>query len=237
MKSYLVHADLSREDVKLLQSLEEEPRDYKRGDTIMAQGEKQRQLYIVSKGWCFNYVHDADGRRQILDIHMPGEIAGMREVAHNNSISALEAATDCTLCHFPRSRLNDLFGASAKLTGIFFLISMRREAILMERVINLGRRDAFQRICHYISETQCRLSMINEEQITRIRQPLTQNQLSDAMGLSEVHINRVFKRLKESGWVTFDGQFIDLHNIGELQLAAQFSDEHLQIDKSWIAQK
>ena len=234
VKSYLAQAELRSNEISLLASLEDNPQEFERGHTIVGQGNPQRKLYVVSKGWCFNYVHDHNGRRQILDIHMPGDIAGTREVAYNTSVSALETATDCVLCPFPRTKLNDLFGNSSRLTGIFFLISMRRESILMERIVNLGRRDAFQRICHYMAETKDRLELLNGHEITRMRQPFTQAQLSDTMGLSEVHISRVFKRLKDSGMVSIDSQYVEFLDTEALIDAAQFSDHHLNVDKRWL---
>jgi len=91
-------------------------------------------------------------------------------------------------------------------TAILWAAS-RDEAMVVEHLVGIGRRDADARVAHFLLELGSRLALVGMGDRTGYRCPLTQYHLADALGLSAVHINRVLRRLRETGLVTFrDGQ-------------------------------
>lgn len=151
------YAELSEEEQDLLTSLEKSPRDYARNTIIWQQGQQSEHFFTVQSGWACSYRNMEDGSRQVLDIYVPGDIIGLREFAFRRRVSNLMVVTDARLCPFPKYRLSEVFQTSRLLCNLFFLIGARDQAILVERLINLGRRSAREKVAHFLLEMGHRL--------------------------------------------------------------------------------
>ena len=234
VQSYDRIVSLSHAEKAFLHSLEEQPTDFNAGDVIAAQASHCDQLFVVSQGWCISEIADDTGQCQIIDVDLPGDIIGTREVAFARRLSTLRAVTPTTVCPFPRRRLNTMFRDAPRLSGVFVLIAMQREAILSERIFDLGRRDALARVCHFLLEIQERLKDSCTVDGHEIQLPLTQQHLADTLGLTSVHISRVIRRLREMGVVDIKrGQALIL-DPKRLRVLARKNEEYLELDTSWI---
>jgi len=234
VQSYDRIVGLSQAESSFLRSLEENPTDFAAGEVIAAQASHCDQLFVVSSGWCISEIADDNGQCQIIDVHLPGDIIGTREVAFARRLSTLRAVTSVTVCPFPRRRLNAMFRDAPRLSGVFVLIAMRREAILSERIFDLGRRDALARVCHFLLEIQDRLKDSCSMSDRDIQMPLTQQQLADALGLTSVHISRVIRRLREMSVVDIRRGNARILDPTRLRTLARKNEEYLELDTSWI---
>ena len=149
---------MSETDVALLRKLEDDPRQYRRGEIIFSQGDRTRNFFTVNKGWVYAYRNLDDGSRQVLDVYVPGDIVGLREFAFEQRITGLIALEDAQLCSFPKTQLTDIFARSLMLSTILFTIAAKDQAVLLERLVNLGRRSARQKLAHFLIETHIRLN-------------------------------------------------------------------------------
>lgn len=57
--------------------------------------------------------------------------------------------------------------------------------------------------------------------------PLSQYLLADALGLSAIHVNRVLRKLRESGMLTFRGGFVTFDDYDRLSDFAEFDVAYL----------
>jgi CRP-like cAMP-binding protein len=73
----------------------------------------------------------------------------------------------------------------------------RDEAMVVEHLVNIGRRNAIERTAHFFMELAERLSLIGLGTEAEFKCPLTQFVLADALGLTAIHVNRVLRRLRE----------------------------------------
>jgi DNA-binding transcriptional regulator LsrR (DeoR family) len=60
------------------------------------------------------------------------------------------------------------------------------------------------------------------------RLPLTQETISDALGLSIPYVNRVLQQLRRDGLVTIKDQLVVIENIEELSALADFEQTYLR---------
>ena len=72
---------------------------------------------------------------------------------------------------------------------------------MREWVVNVGRRDARQRIAHVLCEFAVRLEARGLASNHGFELPMTQEQLADTTGLTSVHVNRVLKGLETDGLI------------------------------------
>lgn len=90
-KSCVVHqfnllVDLNEKKIDLLQTLERDARDYAKDEMIRDEDEEACNFFTVRSGWAYASRVLADGERQILDIFLPGQVMGLREVCFNQSM-------------------------------------------------------------------------------------------------------------------------------------------------------
>ncbi|WP_438764371.1 Crp/Fnr family transcriptional regulator [Kushneria sp. TE3] len=221
--------DLSESEVELLSTLERSPEQLKNGDFLWREGEPAEELAVLSQGWAYSSYLLEDGSRMILDIFMPGDVIGLREYAIDVHQSTIEAITDCTFCRFPHCHLDNVFEKSGRLTSTFFSISGIQQSMLVERMVNLGRRNAQSKLAHFLCETRSRLSRTNEGGLNEFRLPLSQQMLADLMGLTPVHVSRVFSILREQSLVYRDRHRISIPDIGRLEEFADFREGYLRM--------
>ena len=101
-------------------------------------------------------------------------------------------------------------------------------SIVREWVVNVGRRDARERIAHLLCEFAVRLEMRGLSP-GGFELPMTQEQLADATGLTPVHVNRVLKALEAEGLITRQRRHIQFPDWRALQQAGDFSRQYLHL--------
>lgn len=227
IKHFEHYSPLSESERHLLDSLEKSPRWYQKNTTISNQGEPSEHFYTVSKGWVFSQRHMRDGSRQVLDIYVPGDVVGLREFAFRKRLCSLTILQDAELCPFPKTRLTEVFAESSLLCNIFFTIAARDQGILLERLVNLGRRTAREKLAHFLVELSQRLEKTNAQVANHLKLPLPQTLLADALGLSTVHVNRVFQELKEEQLIWPGKGGIEIRDLEGLKKVALFEPDYL----------
>jgi hypothetical protein len=97
--------------------------------------------------------------------------------------------------------------------------------------VSLGRRTAIERTAHLLCELQARMLVVGLADDTGFALPLTQAELSECLGLTSVHVNRVLRELRERGLVEFRNARVTLLNLAGLQTIAEFDPAYLYLEK------
>jgi CRP-like cAMP-binding protein len=119
-------------------------------------------------------------------------------------------------------RENPRFGA-AVLWALSF-----EQAIVVEHLVNIGRRSALERTAHLLLELEARLGFVDLAPNGKFELPATQEDLGDALGLTTVHVNRVLRQLRAQGLVATQQRRIEILDRDGLQEVAQFSAGYLE---------
>jgi CRP-like cAMP-binding protein len=96
-------------------------------------------------------------------------------------------------------------------------------------MVGIGRRSAHGRIAHLICELFVRIMMANTAEGTSFRWPLTQAVVGDALGLSNVHVNRVLQDMRADGLISLAGGFLPIHDWPRLKEVGEFNTTYLHI--------
>ncbi|MBT2774514.1 Crp/Fnr family transcriptional regulator [Halomonas sp. ISL-60] len=227
IKHFSHYCSLSEEEKNLLLSLEESPSNIKSGSLLWEMGDVAKEFCTLKSGWAYSYRHMENGDRQILEVFLPGDIIGLREFAFSQRLENVRMIDDGVVCHFPHKRMLDIFRQSLPLTSIMFAISSRQQALMTERLVNLARRSARQKMAHYLYEMYLRLRQTNPNISNQFRLPLSQEQLADVLGLSPVHVSRTFTALSEDGLVFRDRHHVTIPDLQALSAEGEFDDCYL----------
>lgn len=166
-----------------------------RGSTILVEGSHSAHLYTVLSGWGFRYKLLEDGRRQILNYLLPGDLIGLQASLMGVMEHSVEALSPMLLCMFERERL---FGLYEKHPGLGFdvtWLASHEEQMLDEHLLSVGRRTALERAAYLIAFLHQRAAALRPALPGPNVVPITQQHVADTLGLSLVHTNKTLRKL------------------------------------------
>jgi CRP-like cAMP-binding protein len=210
--------------------LEDDVQNYPAGTVLVSQGERAGNFFSLRSGWACAAQLQKDGSRQITDIFIGGQIMGLREVGLLQAHSSIEAMTDLVACPFPRRRLAEVFSASPRLAVLFFLILAQNNALLTQRLANIGNKPAISRLAHFILELRARRGIDGDE----MELPLTQTLIGDALGLTSVHVSRVLNELKRKGILEQEDSRLRILDREALIQIGEFSADYLAVRADFL---
>ena len=215
---------LSDSDLEKVQDARSGIRCVKEGNRFPAFTNGNATAYMtVHSGWAMRCRSLEDGQVQILSFLLPGAfVDGSFETANGESYW-IEAITDVQLCVFTGHRLEAHFTEVPSLSRTFAALVQNEEAVLMEHLADVGRRDAAKRIAHFLLETFTRLKLLGHADENVIFFPLRQQHLADALGLSLEHVNRMLRELREREWISIKHH--RLHML-DLEAMSDYCDFH-----------
>lgn len=91
----------------------------------------------------------------------------------------------------------------------------------------MGRRTAYAWIAHVLCEMIVRMRAAGMVHQNRCHFPITQQHLSDSLGLSAVHTNRTLQTLRGEGLLTFQGGELVVLDWPGLKAAGEFDVGYL----------
>ena len=194
---------LSGDELAVLERLHTRRRAFEAHQELIGQGERGSAAFILASGWVCSYKLLPNGSRQIVDFQIPGDFLGLRSVLLRTSDHYVEPVTLGEASQVTAQELFEAFSETPRLGAAVLWAASRDEAMVVEHLINIGRRNALERVAHFLLELSSRLALVNMGTREGFDCPLSQYLLADALGLSAVHINRVLRQLREMGLVTY----------------------------------
>lgn len=214
--------ELDTEQIELLHQLEQDRKSFPAGTVLCAAGSIATHFFTLIEGWAGIVRNFADGRRQVLDLYLPGQIMRLRELGASQAQSDLVAFTDIVACPFPRARIHQLL-AHPRLAAALILTLTAEQALLTERITNVARRPALARMAHFLLELRFRLSA----ETRSFELPLTQELIGDLLGLSSVHVSRTLGRLRKLKLAEINDRSVSLLDLPALESLSGFRTDYL----------
>ncbi|CAN5257723.1 Crp/Fnr family transcriptional regulator [soil metagenome] len=224
--------DLEDVDRRLLDRLIHEPKLFRAGEDIISVGEVPDLVNVVIEGWVCRYKVLGDGQRQIMALLVPGDICDLTVFVLKEMDHSIGALTDAVVARIPRNEIMSILETRPKLTLKLWWSSLQDEAVMREWIVGLGRRTAYERTAHLFYELHSRLrgvGLCDDEGGMAL--PLRQTDLSDILGLSYVHMNRVLQRMREEGLITLTRRELRFPSPARLKAVAGFEDRYLHLPK------
>ncbi|BEP33965.1 Crp/Fnr family transcriptional regulator [Variovorax sp. V59] len=178
------------------------------GATIIDEHRPSAELFTLYAGWAFRYKTLSDGRRQILSFLLPGDFIGLQDEFADGHTHGVEAASEATLCVFPRGRLWELFHAQPKLGYDITWLAAREEKLVDDNLVTTGRRNAAERVAMLLMHLYRRAQRVGMVRDGWVEFPFSQQHLADALGLSLVHTNKTLRRLQSLGLYKLDAGWL-----------------------------
>jgi len=221
---------LSEPELAALEVFHQRRRSFEPGVDLVRQGQPGQSACILADGWVCSYKLLPSGTRQIVDFQVPGDFLGLRSVLFRTSDHNAEAMTRVEVSEVSSVDLIDAFANTPRLATAVLWAASRDEAMVVEHLVDIGRRNALERTAHFLLELGARLKLVGLATKEGYACPLSQYMLADALGLSAVHINRVLRQLREEGLLTFRSGQVIFDDFERLVEVADFDTAYLDQD-------
>jgi CRP-like cAMP-binding protein len=169
---------------------------------IVREREKTTHSCLMLSGFAIRYKIVVGGGRQILSIHMKGDIVDLQNSFLDVADHSVQVLTESEVAIIPRDAIKKLALTRPRVGMAMWSDTLVDGSIFREWIANVGRRDAYTRLAHLLCEFSLRLKVAGLGEATEYELPMTQEQLADCTGLTNVHVNRTLKTLEAEGLIT-----------------------------------
>ncbi|MFC7396122.1 Crp/Fnr family transcriptional regulator [Chelatococcus sp. GCM10030263] len=197
---------------------------------IVREGDRPTESCLVLSGFSARYNVLGDGRRQITAIHIPGEFIDLHSLLLARLDHSVVALTDCMIATVPHEYLKELTQTEPHFTRMLWLLTVTDAAVFRQWLVASGRLTSVGQIAHFLCELFVRLQVIGMTEGFNFRLPISQAELSDAMGLSVVHVNRTIQELRRRGLIIWEGEEIRILDWVSLQRVGEFDPTYLNLE-------
>jgi CRP-like cAMP-binding protein len=220
----------SDEDVRVLDALCLIEERFEADTDIVRQGDVPRSAFVLTQGMAFRYRLMPDGKRQILNFMIPGDIFGLLAFLLRAMDHSIATLVPTRIAPIARDTVFDLFWHHPRIGAALWWAALQEEAINRERIVALGRRSARGRVAYLLCELVWRQRAAGLAEDHAIRLPLTQVGLADTLGLTSVHVNRILQGFRRDNLIALAHHRLTLLDVGRLQKIAGFDQDYLHLD-------
>jgi CRP-like cAMP-binding protein len=187
---------LDADDRAAILNLPHSIRTMEQAHYIVREFDRAEYSCVLLSGFAMRHKIVAGGHRQIVSIHMKGEMVDLQNSLLRTADHSVQMLTTGKVAMIPREAINLIAWERPAVGKAMWIDTLVDASIFREWIANVGRRDARTRVAHVLCEFSLRLKVAGLGEPTNYEMPLTQEQLADATGLTSVHVNRTLKLLE-----------------------------------------
>ena len=202
---------------------------------LVREGDRPSRSFVLLEGYASTYKMTGEGKRQIQCWHIPGDIPDLQSLHLKVLDISITTLTPSRVGFVPHEVLRDLCRRYPRLNDAFWRETLVYAAIFREWMSNIGRREAYRRLAHLFCEWIVRLRAVGLAEDHSCDLPMTQGELADATGISNVHVNRVLQELRKDGLIELKGNKLKVLDWEQLKQVGDFDPMYLHIEPKQAA--
>lgn len=173
------------------------------GREIVGHHRRTRQSCLLLSGLAARAMSLRNGERQISAVHVPGDFVDLHGLFLKVLDHSVIALTTCQIATVDHRALKILYDDHPHLGRVLTTLVAIDAAIQRNWIVGLGRQPAEARLARLVCELAVRMDIVGMIDEGRFPFPVTQETLSDILGLSLVHTNRKLMQLRDGGYLTW----------------------------------
>jgi CRP-like cAMP-binding protein len=203
-----------------VEALRGEIRTHRGGADLGDSGDKH--CWILIQGWACRARVLPDGRRQIFNFLMPGDVIGLTRLDRPSGMYRVIALNGGATLDASGVKAHVRWSTQpSTLTRACVRSEHGQTSSLFDHITRLGARTAYEAVADLFLDLYCRSDALGRCEKGRFALPLSQAVLSDALGVSPVQINRVLARMRKEGLVAFGLGWVEVPDPAALAAAAR----------------
>jgi CRP-like cAMP-binding protein len=220
---------LGEEERLLLASLPRRLKEFSADEEIIREGSQPKESCLVLEGFAARAQHLSTGKRQLTAVHIPGDFVDLHSLLLKVMDHGVVALSKCKVVFIPHENLRSITETHPHLGRLLWLSTLIDGAIQRAWITCMGRRSAAQHLAHLVCELYRRLEVVGLARDFSFEFPVTQSELGDMLGLSDVHVNRILQELRGSGLVQWQAQRIAIPDFQSLSAFCDFDPTYLNL--------
>ena len=201
-------------------------------DDVIVQGDRTGGVKLLLDGFACRYKTLEDGRRQIVAYFVPGDLCDLRVFILKRMDHSIGAIAPSRVATISPDNVLMLMQTYPTLTRALWWSTLVEEAIAREWIVNVGQRNARERLAHLFCELLYRFRAVGLNDGLSCTLPLTQVELAETLGLSTVHVNRTLQELRRRKLITLNGGTLTIQNLRALEELSLFNADYLHLERN-----
>jgi CRP-like cAMP-binding protein len=190
---------------------------------------------VILSGFTCTYKVTGDGKRQIVAFGVAGDMPDLQSLHLKVLDISVATVSPCRVGFITHEALWDLCLRHPRIAAAFWRETLTEGAIFREWVVNVGRREAYNRMAHVFCEMLVRLRVVGLVEDHACDLPITQGEFADAIGVSTVHVNRVLQELRADNLIELKGDRLTILDWERLKQVGDFDPTYLHLEQDQAA--
>ena len=221
---------LSDEERTTLESAVSQTQLFPAGHILVRQGAPASVSTLLVEGLVTRHVLAPDGKRHLVAVHVPGDFVDLHAYALKRLDHDVGALTDIRVAIFPHASLERIQAAHSGLTRRLWFLTLLDAAMHRQWIYRLASLNAVARVAHFLCETNARLLAIGVSRNDSFALPMTQTDIGEVCGLTNVHVNRVLRELREAELCHLRSSYLHITDLERLASKGFFDPAYLYLD-------
>jgi CRP-like cAMP-binding protein len=227
---------LSEADRQAILALPHVVRTLEASSYTVREGDPPIHCQLLLSGYAYRQKLTGDGARQILAVHIPGDMLDLQNLFLEVSDHNVQMLVRGDVVFIPRPDIQQLARDFPAVGHAMFIDTLIDASVFREWVVNVGRRDSRSRLAHLLCEFGIRLEAAGLTEGEGYELPMTQEQLADAVGLTSVHVNRTLKALAAEGLIERNKRNVSFPDLKRMRQVGDFSERYLHLAQGRVAE-
>jgi CRP-like cAMP-binding protein len=183
---------------------------------IVRIGDRPSRCCLILSGFACTYKVTAEGKRQIVSFNLPGDIPDLQSLHLKVLDTSIATISTCRVGFITHEALRDICDRYPRITAAFW-------------------REAYTRMAHVLCELLVRLRAVGlvEDHVCDL--PITQGEFADALGVTNVHVNRVLQQMRADGLIETRGTQLRVPDWDKLKQVGEFDPTYLHLENDQAA--
>lgn len=221
--------DLTEEERSVLENAVERTQTYSAGQTVVRHGCAVDISTVLVQGLMTRHVHAADGRRHLVAVQVPGDFVDLHAYVLKQLDHDVGALTDVTVAVVPHAALDTIQSRHPQLARRLWFLTLLDAAMHRQWVMRLASRSALQRVAHFLCEMNAKLLAIGQSDGLHFTLPMTQADIGEVCGLTNVHVSRVLRQLRETELCSWRAGQVAVYDAVRLAATGLFTPDYLYL--------
>jgi CRP-like cAMP-binding protein len=202
---------------------------------IVRVGDRPSRACLILSGFACTYKMTVGGKRQIVSFNLPGDIPDLQSLHLTTLDTSVGTISTCRVGFVTHEALRDICTRYPRIAAALWRETLIEASIFREWVMNVGQREAYNRMAHVLCELLVRLRAVGLVQDHACDLPITQGEFADALGVTNVHVNRVLQQMRADGLIETKGTQVKVPDWDRLKQVGEFDPTYLHLEPEDVA--